>query len=166
MLDEGSEFSKIQQTSTSNSHEGRSCCCRISSLCLLDRIVEDDSNRSPWETVRVCAKPINESWESCRTSPARRLLAIFCCVVCSWELPPSIRFRFTRKLECTGLCQRFMGKRLVVARKDISTPSTSYLRNCKECLLELPKQWQLVYSTRFRHWRRMNPCTAARKTSG
>lgn len=130
------------------------------------RIVEDDSNRSPWETVRVCAKPINESWESCRTSPARRLLAIFCCVVCSWELPPSIRFRFTRKLECTGLCQRFMGKRLVVARKDISTPSTSYLRNCKECLLELPKQWQLVYSTRFRHWRRMNPCTAARKTSG
>ncbi|KAJ6947290.1 hypothetical protein NC651_001859 [Populus alba x Populus x berolinensis] len=37
-------------------------------------IVEDDSNRSPWETVRVCAKPIYESWESCRMSPVWRLL--------------------------------------------------------------------------------------------
>jgi hypothetical protein len=57
-------------------------------------------------------------------------LVIFClfALICSWESPPSIRFRVTRKPICTGLCQRFTGKGLVVAREGISTRSAPYLR--------------------------------------
>jgi len=49
-------------------------------------------------------------------------------IVCFWESQPSIWFRVTGKPGCTGLCQRFEGKGLVVVRESISTPSAPYLR--------------------------------------
>jgi len=39
----------------------------------------------------------------CRTSPEQRLMVIFHSFACSWESPPSIWFKTTRKPGYTGL---------------------------------------------------------------
>lgn len=52
----------------------------------------------------------------------------FCFFYLIWESPSSIWLMVTKKPRFTGRCQRFEGKGLVVARKDISTLNIPYLR--------------------------------------
>jgi hypothetical protein len=46
----------------------------------------------------------------------------------SWKSPPSIGLRVIRKPKFTGRCQRSKGKKLIMTKKNISTPSALYLK--------------------------------------